>query len=95
MTATTSLETLLRECSLDYGHIQLFRSEEGWQASIYHYSKHEPMTCVNSKVSSDPVNALRAALVEDERRARDLTRRYEAAAKVAAVVADEFEDLFG
>jgi hypothetical protein len=88
---TTPLETLLRECSLDYGHIQLFRSEEGWQASICHYSKHEAMQCVNSKVSSDPVNALRAALVEDERRARDLERRYEAAPKVA----DEFEDLFG
>ena len=49
---------------------------------------------MNSKVSSDPVNALRAALVEDERRERDLARRYEAASKVAQP-SDEFEDLFG
>ena len=89
---TSSLETLLRESSLTYGHIQLFRNEEGWQASVCHY---EPTAVsgvtINSKVSSDPVNALRAALLEDERRGREVVKKYAAAVKVA----DEFEDLFG
>ena len=91
---TSPLETLLRETSLTYGHIQLFRDDSGWQASVCHY---EPTAAsgvtINSKVSSDPVNALRAALLEDERRGREVAKKYAAAAKVAG--GDDFEDLFG
>lgn len=95
---TSPLETLLRETTLTYGHIQLFRNEEGWQASVCHYSPTAVSgVTINSKVSSDPVNALRAALLEDERRCRDEARRYGEAVKLGAAESggDEFEDLFG
>lgn len=98
---TDSLETLLRESRLTYGHIQLFRDDHGWQASVYHY---EPKRLTHDgKVMSDPVAALRAALLEDDRKTRDMERRYAAemvkkkqAAVEAAMVAtpDEFEDIF-
>ena len=45
-------------------------------------------------LTDEHVRALRAALVEDERRCRDLQRRYDAAPKLgAAPPVDEFEDL--
>lgn len=94
-----SIEALLRESRLTYGHIQLFRDDQGWQASVYHY---EPKRLTHDgKVMDDPVAALRAALLEDERKTRDLERRYAAEMvkkKQAVMVAtpdDEFEDLFG
>lgn len=85
----TTLEALLRSSSLTYGHVQLFRDEHGWQASVYHY---EPKTLTNGRVLNDPVDALRVALVEDERKTRDLERRYAVAVKVgdAPVDADGF-----
>lgn len=104
---SSSIETMLRSTSMRYGHIQLFRDDQGWQASVYHY---EPKRLTHDgRVMSDPVDALRAALIEDERRTRDLERRYAAtvvAQKQAAVAAvmivapegvqstDEFEDIF-
>ena len=93
MTADSPLEELLRASRLDYGHIQLFRDASGWQASVYHY---EPKTLTHDgRVSDDPVATLRLALVEDDRRSRDLERRYAAAPKQGAAVADDFEDMFG
>lgn len=101
MPTDTTLETLLRASTLTYGHIQLFHDDQGWQASVYHY---EPKTLTNGRTLDDPVDALRVALVEDDRKTRDLERRYSAAvvqkkqATVAAVMAadpDDFEDMFG
>lgn len=91
MANTDSIETLLRESRLAYGHIQLFKDDQGWQASVYHY---EPKRLTHDgKVKGDPVDALRAALLEDERKTRDMERRYAAAPKVGdtpAVDADGF-----
>lgn len=97
MTAdSTPIEDMLRSTSMRYGHIQLFHDDQGWQASVYHY---EPKRLTHDgRVMSDPVDALRAALIEDERKTRDLARRYAAAEKVSAVsvktATDEFEDIF-
>jgi hypothetical protein len=78
-----TIEALLRDCRMTYGHIQLFRDAAGWQASVYHY---EPKRLTHDGVAcADPVDALRLALIEDERRSRDLERRYAAAEKAGAV----------
>ncbi len=77
------LEQLLRECAMTYGHIQLFRDEAGWQASVYHYSPKK--LTHNGKAKDDPVEALRAALIEDERLTRDVQRRYDAAVKAGPI----------
>lgn len=94
--SASPIEDMLRSTSMRYGHIQLFHDDQGWQASVYHY---EPKRLTHDgRVMSDPVDALRAALIEDERKTRDLARRYAAAAKVSAVsvttATDEFEDIF-
>lgn len=79
MTATP-LEDLLRGCALDWGHVQLFRDADGWQASVCHY---RPRRDVHDGVRhADPVDALRAALIEDDRQLRDLARRYAAAPRI-------------
>lgn len=104
---TVSLETLLRETRLTYGHIQLFRSDDGWQASICHYEPIDEQTRyhqTDGKVCADPVDALRKALLEDDRKTRDLERRYAAAPKmpqqidiedaIAATIPD-YEDILG
>ena len=93
----SDLESLLCECQLRYGHIQLFRNEAGWQASVYHYT---PKALTDSAVFSDPVQALRVALVEDDRKTRDMERKYARAvstktaaiAKVAVLPAREDDD---
>lgn len=82
-----TIEDLLRESRLTYGHIQLFRDEQGWQASVYHY---EPKDLVDSKVFGDPVTALRAALMEDDRKTRDMERKYAAAVPPADPLAAMF-----
>ena len=97
MSAPT-LETLLRGSALAYGHIQLFRDNDGWQASVCHYAAATVDNAnrqVDSKVFADPTEALRKALLEDDRRTRDLERRYAAAPKAATPPADEFEDILG
>ena len=86
MTTPSDLETLLRTVALDYGHIQLFRDANGWQASVCHY---EPRRDVHDGIAiADPVDALRAALIEDDRQARDLERRYAEAPKVGDTASD-------
>lgn len=92
----TTIEQLLRGNTMTYGHIQLFRDEAGWQASVYHYGPEKLLTHDGEAVA-DPVDALRAALIEDDRRTADLARRYAAAPKIGGVEPefDEFEDLFG
>ena len=87
---TTPLETLLRASALDYGHIQLFRDAGGWQADVCHY-RRDPRDAHGGQVFGDPVDALRAALIEDERIGREVARKYEAAARVGG--GDDFESL--
>lgn len=77
------VETLLRESALTYGHIQLFRDEAGWVASVCHYRSVPPQDgdTFTTGASDDPVDVLRKALIEDERRTRDLERKYAASNK--------------
>lgn len=93
----TSLETLLRQTALEHGHIQLFRDECGWQADVCHY-RRDPRDARGGKNFTDPVDALRAALIEDERIAREVALKYRAAPKAgddAPPAIDTFEDMFG
>lgn len=97
-----SLDTLLRESALTYGHIQLFRNKDGWQASVCHYGTPpaEPAQQTDSKVFDDPVEALSKCLGEDARKTADLRRRYANAPKhrdVAkpAAVAEDFMGMIG
>lgn len=87
MTVTVSVETLLRESALTYGHIQLFRSADGWQASVCHYGP--PPVTRDSKVFGDPVEALRKCLLEDARKTADLKRRYDAAPRAQQIDLEE------
>lgn len=88
---TASVETLLRESALTYGHIQLFRNEDGWQASVMHYGP--PPVTRDSKVFDDPVEALRKCLLEDARKTADVKRRYDAAPKGCGVATPHQIDL--
>ena len=99
---TDSLDALLRDLPITYGHIQLFRDASGWQASVYHYAPKAEKQLTNSKVFDDPVEALRVALIEDERKTRDMERKYaravskKAAASAAkAVLPAQEDDDFG
>lgn len=87
---TSTIESLLRDSSMTHGRIQLYRSADGWSATIAHFAGH--MTH-DGAVESDPVAVLRAALIEDERRSCDLARRYSEAVRPAAV--PDFGDLLG
>lgn len=85
----SDLENLLRRCPVEYGHIQLFRDETGWQASVCHYN---PNTITNSRAMEDPVEALCIALADDQSKCRDIAQRYADAPKMGD--ADDFEGLF-
>lgn len=79
---TASVEDLLRESAMTYGHIQLFRDDAGWAVSIQHYGpigEPPPGKAFTLGIFDDPVDGLRKALIEDERRTRDLERKYAAA----------------
>ena len=112
MTKPADLETLLRDSAMVYGSIGLFRDKEGWHAAVTHYEvgRVGALHSGRSVTDCDPVTALRVALLEDDRRTRDLSRRYGAAmvgaqpaqidiedaiAAAVAPVADEFEGLLG
>lgn len=102
-----SLEALLRDSAMVYGSMQLFRDREGWNATVSHYdaatvgAQHTGRTVTDC----DAVTALRVALLEDDRRTRDLSRRYDAAAKgeqidieevlAAAAAEDDMAELLG
>ena len=105
---SSDLADLLRQSSLTYGHIQLFRDEAGWQASVCHYGP-ERRDVHDGRAFADPAEALRKALLEDQRRSRDVARRYDIAMSerpaqidleeaIAAAVpptVDPFADLLG
>lgn len=85
---TTTLEDLLRGCALERGTIQLTRLPSGWAATIAHHPVGRMVSTAPTGWHADPVDALRAALIEDERQARDLERRYAEAPRAATPVED-------
>jgi len=75
---TVSVETLLRECVMVHGRIQLYLHPSGrWQATISHFNGHS--THPLDEQWNDPVDCLRKALMEDARKTADVKRRYERA----------------
>jgi hypothetical protein len=96
----TPLEALLRATSLTHGRIALDVHDGQWGASVCHFQGE--MTHHMGTYHGDPVEALRAALIEDERRERDRQRRYDLAPRAGATGADtgcdptdELADLLG
>lgn len=87
MTAEPTLETLLRSIDLERGSIDLTRMGDGrWQAAVLRWHAGAPHS-ETQPFHSDPVDALRGALIEDERKQRDTERRYAAAPKLGAELA--------
>lgn len=80
-----SVEELLRASAMSYGHIQLFRDDAGWAVSVQHYHLDQPAAAdgFTLGIFDDPVDGLRKALIEDDRRTRDLERKYAASKKGA------------
>lgn len=86
-----SLEALLRGAADRGGQVSLAAitagDAGGFSGCVYYY----PDGPLVNRRDPDPIAALRAALIEDERQARDTARRYAAASKAAAP--DEFAGL--
>lgn len=82
------LDELLRATALTNGSISLCRvNGSRWRAVVNHIqngAEHPLSHMVHpfDDWAEDPVDALRVALIEDDRRCRDLARRYEAAPKM-------------
>ncbi len=76
---TTTLEELLRCCTVKRGAILMSILDGEFGVTITHHQGHQ--THPMGKWHSDPVDALTAALIEDERVSRDLSRRYAEAPK--------------
>lgn len=88
----SDLDSLLRSTALKHGRISLDTMGDGrWTATVSHFDAH--MSHPMGVDHGDPVDALRAALIEDERKCRELVRRYHAAPK--AIVPDDMEDVLG
>ena len=85
-----SLEALLRSTDMTYGRISLFVMDGTWRASVDHYP-HGRSSAFQFDGHSDPVDALRVALLDDERKGREVQRRYADAPKMGT----DFEDLLG
>lgn len=77
---TMSLEDMLRASQLRRGAIQMACVDGSWGVTISHQHAHQVHP--NGKWHDDPVEALRVALIEDDRICRDTARRYEAAEKL-------------
>lgn len=92
MAEDTSLEALLRATSLTHGRIAIYVMNGQWTCDIAHFNGH---LVHQPKHHGDPVTALRAALIEDERRCREQARRYAAAPKAGAytqAMTEEFSE---
>jgi hypothetical protein len=86
----STLEDLLRACPMVCGTIQLYRSpDERWTARVAHDNSY--MAWRDGNDHGDPVDALRAALIEDRRLHSDLERRY----AQAMAAADPLQSMFG
>jgi hypothetical protein len=78
----SSLESLLRATHLRHGRICLYVADGRWNGSVSHFHGH--MAWEDGQGHSDPADAFRAALIEDERKSRDQVRKYDAAPKHSA-----------
>ena len=81
---SSTLEDLLRESKMTYGHMQLFRDDAGWHVSICHYRTSPPNHGNDDftiGIFDDPVEGFIKALLEDDRRTRELERKYAASSK--------------
>lgn len=91
-----SLETLLRSTALTHGRIQLYVAGGRWNAAVAHFNG--PMAFFDGQDHGDPVDALRAALLEDERIGREQADKYRTAmadASPAAAAPVDVMDLLG
>lgn len=97
---TTPLEELLRSHRMWRGAIQMACVDGQWGVTVTHHGGHQvhPM----GKWHDDPVDALRAALIEDERMQREQVRKYSGAPKLGQQIDiedvlddDDFGDLCG
>ena len=78
----TSLEDLLRSVDLTYGNVTISVMNGEWGATVCHFGGRATMTHHMGDLHSDPVDALRTALIEDARKGLDVKRRYAAASKL-------------
>jgi len=62
------------------GRISLLVYDGEWTCEVAHYSPQVPAH--RTDYHGDPVDALRAALIEDDRLRRDLARRYNESPKL-------------
>lgn len=95
--ADSPLEDLLRSHPITDGVIQLSILDGQWMCSISHRQGH--MTHNLGRFAADPVDAMRAALIEDERHDRECRRKYAGSVKLGQPTmpaqADDFDDDFG
>lgn len=87
----TSLEQMLRAHHVKRGAIQMTIIDGEYGVTISHQQGHQ--THPMGRWHQDPVSALRAALLEDDRVCRDLARRYDAAPKVGDGEQIDIEDV--
>lgn len=94
---STDLEALLRAHPITNGVIQLnvLPGDDGrpsWMCSVSHRQGY--MTHHMGRCSTDPVEAMRLALIADEQHDREVRKKYVAAAKITDGD-DDFGDLLG
>ena len=80
---------MLRSHGGAYCSIQLFKEWDGsdWSAAVNHYDARKLLPAETVTVAdNDPVIALGKALIEDERRLKDVSRRYSDAPKAGAQI---------
>ena len=82
---TTALEDMLRATLLRDGAIQMNCCDGKWCAVITYRNGRATNHCMGAdQWLDDPVDALRAVLINEERESRDIVRRYAAATKIGA-----------
>ena len=90
MSEEATLVELLRSTELTNGSISLRRIQGGGWSAVIAHNRQSPDHLMGHMVHpfdaqwDDPVEALRVALIEDERLCRDLQRRYREAPKFGA-----------
>lgn len=87
------LINLLEETSLSHGRICLYVADGRWTVTISHFN--DRLTHPLDQSHHCPVQALRLALIEDERKSRDRARRYTHAEKLGPIITPSEDDLIG
>lgn len=87
----TSLEEMLRSHHVKRGAILMSIVDGEYGVTISHQQGHQ--TTPMGRWHQDPVAALRAALLEDDRVCRDVARRYAGATKHGDGVQTDIEDV--